>query len=291
MLKEYYAERELKERGVRLIYEAEGDTNNTKVSVVDNGNSTTGSTPTSGKFNKEALTKILNSLSEWFDKMIESFEEVILRKSEYNKKWLADNKEKLSTRSYSNVTINILPYDKMPSKQIIDDIGKVTNNVNTMTTQNMQGINKYEDLRSKIIIGPKFTGNNETADIVNYYKIGTNPLQVVEYSNSDIKTLVVNEMIPFCENFYDSYRNDVKAKLTALKQGLENINKTYVTEASDDISILNIFTEAEDATQPTVNQPNTTSTTTTTVQKTTAATDENKSSNNLLEKSKSLKPI
>ncbi len=252
MLKEYYSEREFKERGVRLVYEAD---ENTSVKVVNTGDATSTTSPATGTGNKitsEKLSGILKGISEWFEKMINSFEEVIGRQKAKNTKWLAENKDELIGRSYSNVEIQILPYDKMPSSQITGDISKMTNNVSAMTTQNMQNIYSYEDMRAKLInFGPKFTQNvDEKVAIVNYYKVGNAPLQTVSYANSNIKTLVVNEMIPYCEAYYDSYKEEIKKQLTALKGSMENIHKTYVSESANELNTrYQIFTEAEETAQ------------------------------------------
>ena len=63
-------------------------------------------------------------------------------------------------RSYSNVQIDILPYDRGPTTQKIDqDITSFTTNLNTMTKDNIAKINTYEELRSKLITGIKFNAN------------------------------------------------------------------------------------------------------------------------------------
>ena len=270
LLKEYYAEREFKERGVRLVYEAD-TTDNTSVKVTDNSGTSTGiqttnATTTAGVGGavKNKLSNLLKSISEWFQKMITSFDELLGRQKAKNTKWLAANKDGLMNRSYTNVEIQILPYDKMPSKQVLTDISKLATNVNAMNPQNLQTANTYEDLRTRLInFGPKFTKDDEKITIINYYKVGNNPVQTVPYANNNIKSLVVNEMIPYCEAFYDSYKEEVKKQLNALKTSLENISKSHVTEAVCDIDELcGIFTEADATTQPTTStKPNQTANT------------------------------
>jgi hypothetical protein len=253
LLKEYYAEREFKERGVRLVYEADNG-NATAVKVVDNGNGTSStSNTTSSKVTKETLDNLLKNIGEWFDKMINTFEEVLGRQKTKNLKWLSENKEGLTNRSYSNVEIQILPYDKMPSKQVSADIAKLSTNVSAMSIQNIQGVNSYEDLRTRLInFGPKFNKDDEKVTITNYYKVGNNKPVTVSYANNNIKTLVVNEMIPYCENFYDSYKEEIKKQLGSVKTAMENISKTYVTESVTNIDNMMVFTEAETAETNTV---------------------------------------
>lgn len=273
LLKEYYAEREFLERGVRLVYEAEGDTNTTvKVNDGTTTNTASNTTGSGNIINKEKLSKLLNDIGEWFEKMISSFEEILGRQAAKNTKWLAEHKDGLMTRSYSNVEIQILPYDQMPHTNIANDIAKMATNVSAMSIQNMQNIKSYEDMRDKLInFGPKFNNNgDEKVTITNYYKVGNKPLQTTSYANNNIKTIVVNNMIPYCEAFYSSYKDEIKKQLTALKTSAENISKTYVSESVNDVSLASIFTEADAPVQNTA----------TPTVKTTTTTDTNTNTNN-----------
>ena len=251
LLREYYIERGFKERGVRLVYEAENDTT---VKVVDNDATTS---TTTSKVGGTSIKNLLTSIGEWFEKMIESFTDVIGRQKVKNSAWLNNNKNALTTRSYSNVEIQILPYDNMPSAQIANDIAKLTTNIGTMNIQNITNIGSYEDLRTRLInFGPKFNDNDEKIAITNYYKVGNKPLQTVTYANSDIKNKVSDTIIPYCESFYDSYCDDIKKRLTDLKNAAENIVKTYVTESNNVVDNAPIFTEAEADTQAQTNTEN-----------------------------------
>ena len=245
LLKEYYAEREFKERGVRLVYEADGNSPTVKI---NDGSSETGTAPsaTSAKVPKNKLEELNNSISEWFTKMIESFKDVINRQKAKNTKWIAENKEALSNRSYSNVEIQILPYEKLDPTKITQDITKLTNNVRNMNVNNLKNISTYENLRSKLInFGPKFNNEDEKTSITNYYKVGNNPAQVVTYANNNIKTLIVNNMLPYCENFYHAYSVEVEKQLTELKNAMETISKTYVTESVNELIDVSFVTEAQ----------------------------------------------
>lgn len=243
MMREYYSEREFLERGVRLVYEAD---ENTTVKVVDNSEEASTDSPKSG-VSMNALNNLVQKIGEWFTKMIDTFNEITGRAAAKNTKWLSENKEGLMSRSYSNVEIQILPYDQMSHTNIIADIGKLANNIKVMTLDNIKNIDSYEDLRSKLInFGPRFTkDSDEKSVIVNYYKVGNRPLETVAYSNNNIKNIIVNNMIPYCENFYGSYKQEINNQLNSVKDALENISKTYVTEAVREISNISIITEAD----------------------------------------------
>lgn len=264
MLKDYYSEREFKERGVRLVYE--------EVKVVDNSGEGAGTSSVTNKLPNNKVGDLIKSVSEWFKKTLDSFSEVIGRSQAKNSKFINDYKDYLTSRKYINVQITILSYDKISSEQVITDIGKMITAVGTMTSENLKNINSYEDLRAKLInFGPKFTQDgDEKTTITNYYKVGNNPAEPVTYSNSEIQNLVVNNMIPYCDAFYQTYKPNVEKQLNNLKTAVENIHKTYVTESLTDADLLDtIFTEADaPAQQPAAQTPtpqqNTTSTQTTT---------------------------
>lgn len=259
LLKEYYSEREFKERGVRLVYEAEGE-NNTKVTVTDNSGVSSG-TPqkADGSTLGGKIQNFFAGIIEWFKKMIEKFNEVTGRQKEKNLKWLAANKEGLLNRSYSNVEIRILPYDKFDSNKATKDITTMTNNVRAMNLTNLKNLTSYENLRNRLInFGPRFIDDDEKVAITNYYKVGNNPLQTVPYANSAIKTLVADVMIPYCESFYDAYSQAITNQLTDLSKALEDVAKTYVAEAVEEVSSVSVFTEAKKNDNQQANQQNTT---------------------------------
>ena len=244
LVKEYYAERELLERGVQLVYEAE---NTTAVTVVDNDASGSKAAKSAGAMSKGGLAAFVNSISEWFEKVKESFLKLIDRQKEKNMEWLAANKQGLMDRSYSNVEIQILPYDKYQVSGITQDISKLANNIRNMTVANMQNIKSYEDVRARLInFGINFNNNtDEKVVITNHYKTGSNATEVATYSNSAVKTYITSHMIPYCETFYTTFQDQILNALDGLKTAMEDITKTYVSESTNNILNTSIFTEAE----------------------------------------------
>jgi hypothetical protein len=62
-------------------------------------------------------------------------------------------------------------------------------------------------------------------------------------------------MIPYCEVFYDSYKDEITKQLTNLKNAVENIHKQHVTESVNEADeYCSIFTEADANAQSTQNQ-------------------------------------
>ena len=280
-MKEYYSEREYLEKGIRLVYEADGDTNSsnqnkpdTHVAVNDNPDAKNSASST--KLDGGKLKNILKTIGEWFKKMVEAFTNMINKYKVKNRGWLTKHKNGLLTRSYSNVQIDILPYDRGPTTQKIDqDIASFITNLNTMTKDNIAKVNTYEDLRSKLITGGIIFNANEDekATITRYYKVGNNKLETVKYSNNEIKTYISQHMIPYCEVFYTTYYDSLSKKLKDVEKSMEDVIKTYTTEAFADLaSGSSIFYEE--------GEQNTSGTnTTTTVTTTTGSTNTNQNNN------------
>lgn len=280
-MKEYYSEREYLEKGIHLVYEADGDTNSSNQNkpdthVVVNDNPDAKNSTSSTKLDSGKLNNILKTISEWFKKMVDAFTNMINKYKAKNTEWLAKHKDGLLTRSYSNVQIDILPYDRGPTTQKIDqDITSFITNLNTMTKDNIAKVNTYEDLRSKLITGGiTFNANeDEKATITRYYKVGNNKLETVKYSNNEIKTYVSQHMIPYCEVFYTTYYDSLNKKLKDVEKSMEDVIKTYTTEAFADLaSGSSIFYEE--------GEQNTSGTnTTTTVTTTNGSTNTNQNNN------------
>ena len=280
-MKEYYSEREYLEKGIRRVYEADGDTNSsnqnkpdTHVAVNDNPDAKNSASST--KLDGGKLKNILKTIGEWFKKMVEAFTNMINKYKVKNRGWLTKHKNGLLTRSYSNVQIDILPYDRGPTTQKIDqDIASFITNLNTMTKDNIAKVNTYEDLRSKLITGGIIFNANEDekATITRYYKVGNNKLETVKYSNNEIKTYISQHMIPYCEVFYTTYYDSLSKKLKDVEKSMEDVIKTYTTEAFADLaSGSSIFYEE--------GEQNTSGTnTTTTVTTTTGSTNTNQNNN------------
>ena len=280
-MKEYYSEREYLEKGIRLVYEADGDTNLSNQNkpdthVVVNDNPDAKNSTSSTKLDSGKLNNILKTISEWFKKMVDAFTNMINKYKAKNTEWLAKHKDGLLTRSYSNVQIDILPYDRGPTTQKIDhDIKSFIMNLNTMTKDNIAKVNTYEDLRSKLITGGiTFNANeDEKATITRYYKVGNNKLETAKYSNNEIKTYVSQHMIPYCEVFYTTYYDSLNKKLKDVEKSMEDVIKTYTTEAFADLASGSsiFYEEGEQNTSGT----NTTATVTTT----TGSTNTNQNNN------------
>ena len=167
-----------------------------------------------------ALSRLKANIAAFIDNLTQLFKNITDKYKNKNSTWMDQHKDGLMNRSYSNVTVNILPYHNISADDIVTDIGKLTTNVKTMTPQTLQGLNTKDDLYKKLFafvqgevkeskgpLGEQFT---------KYYKVGTAELTTVPISNSELKRQVTTVMIPYCENYADKYQESVSTALNGL---------------------------------------------------------------------------
>lgn len=255
MLKGYYSEREYLEKGIRIIFEKDGDngnnsngTNNTNQSQSSGTNNNTSSpsvnTNTSAGVvsdqntnNAQNFEKLSVKIKKLIEKIINAFRDFINKFKKKNLEWLNKHKSELINRSYSNVSINVLPYHiEMPESQIFNHYSTMEKNVENVA-KNINKINSREDMRSKLFNfgNIKFEGENvdESKVLTNFFKVGNKPLNVATYSNKEVKTLVVDTMIPYCERYYNNLADEVakySEKLVAITSKYDTNNATTQTQ-------------------------------------------------------------
>ena len=265
----YFYERAHVLRGVNVVYEADESTPDTSTNTNTNNNQqqqqSTGNTQPQNNTAKNNTTvsvqdnsadsskqssigKLASKVSKFIKTTVDKFMEFVGKSSSRNAKWLANNKQGLMNRSYNNVTVNILPYNNIPPNQITTDIEKLKTNVNSLTPQIMQGFNKKDDLYAKIFAfvdgGIKEANGSLSDQITKYYKVGTEPLNVVPISNGQLKSEVSTVMIPFCENYVNSYKSELERALNDVGKAVDNtVAKFNTVSTTESVSI---FTEANE---------------------------------------------
>ena len=143
------------ERGEKVVYEADAQNANTQPTVqqgnTGNTQQTTGSNQNAQLQNNTKVTvqdgngntgkSAVSKIGEWIKTTVDKFLEFINKQGKKNTEWLNANKEGLLNRSYSNVTVNILPYKNIQPGTITQDIKKLTNNVKTLNAQALNSMN------------------------------------------------------------------------------------------------------------------------------------------------------
>lgn len=241
------------------------NTNDAKPKVIDNsGNNNNTSTNNTNNQNQNSennstsLNSLIETVKNVWTKIVETLRNSSKKKAAHNQKFIESNKQALLDRSYNNVAIEVVPYNNKPIDGIISDLNKLASNVSSgmLTAQVIQGFNSKQDVVAKLL--PFISGVNAEEDIktqvYNFYAMGNTKTapKTTTIANGQLKSLVANEMIPYCENYYSQTLEtlikvsmDIQNKLTDTIEKLntgapQNGNTNNVKESVD------IFTEADE---------------------------------------------
>jgi hypothetical protein len=194
--------------------------------VVVNDGENISSTSRTG-INQAAINKIIQIAEKWIKDLTEKFQNTINRLKKLNLQWLQNNKEGLTNRSYANVSVQILPYDKMPPDKITTDLRTLGNNIKAINRDELENnLNTEDDIIRKLFaFVPNLpTGQNANdlvAYLTNYYKVGSNKVEDVTYSNNQVKTLVTEQALPFCIDYYGSFSQNIIDECNNIEKSLE----------------------------------------------------------------------
>lgn len=148
-----------------------------------------------------------------------------------NLTWLQENKDALLSRSYSNVSINILPYDtSIQYTSVIDDctnaLNNITRNVGRIGKWDVNNINKTMFAKLKL---PADVSKPISERLVLALKCkGGKELQTVTVSNGQLKEMVA-QMIDFLEYYYNGFEADIEAAITRLNSALDGVERRATT--------------------------------------------------------------
>lgn len=232
----------------------------------------------------EKLKALQEKLKARFDEMINKFRQnmnnrVINESAVFTEAavrytdWIQNNENALMNRSYSNVTLNILPYEaKMPFNQVMTEVTKFKNLVNTLRPGDVANLKTDADIFNKLYasygVGP-FNSETSIADcksasssgLTKYFKVGKSPLDMVSYSNGELKTLM-NQIVSFCKKYYETDQERLLKELQNIQKTVSTLSSQFITESVNEIYgyIESLYTEAEDnnqkSTTPTVTDGN-----------------------------------
>ena len=172
---------------------------------------------------KKQSTAMPKKLGEKFIARLTKYEEVGKRQAAKNVDWLNNNEEGLLSRSYTNVTINIPPYDNVPLKDIPENCNKVASNIKTLNPQALQTINSRGDLYRRIF--PFITGITDGAPLKNQFMKEISGcddnLSPVAISNNELKQKIAGEYIPSAKLYYAQVMDSVVKTLTSVAQSYD----------------------------------------------------------------------
>ena len=259
--KSYYIEREMVKRGKILIFEAD-------IVPMNNSNGTNKSTAPKVSDNSNnigqgsaMIKKIVNRCQEWFTKLLDSFKNNMAKLTSHNdSKWVIQNQQYLTTRSYNNVTVELLPYTQMSPDTIVSDLNSCANAVRGLSPQVIQSIKSKNELYAKLF--PFMKGGQINTEqpfgeqVKNYYKCGSYTISnTVQISNGELKTYVTSTMLPYVVNFQNRYMNQINSEADGVKKALTD----FLTKV-DTVGPQNVPVTPTQANTPTTTSQNVTAT-------------------------------
>ena len=213
----------------------------TKPTVVDNNTNNTNNNGNDNNGNgSSSIPGFIKKIQDFFNKLIEKFSNTVKR-HKGDSDFISSNREYLMSRSYSNVTVNVLPYKEGGTEEMISAITTMEQVIRAMHTGNnkMNDIKSQQDIANKLFSSHgNFKINDDdkglsqfSEDVTKYYKTGDKPDDKTEaFSNDNLDNLVKNTMVPFVEDYYNP--NGFSKKLSdakdSLNRELDNFSKDMI---------------------------------------------------------------
>lgn len=257
--KSYITEREALLHGVDVIFEADDananqnqqannqtaqtntpDTSSgTTPKVTDNSNqnSSNNQTNTTNNNNNTTNTSTDNTdkVHDFIQKIIDTIVKVFDNKKAKNTKWLNENRDELINRNYSNVAVEILPYNNVVMDTFRKDLASLATNISTMDVKKAESIKDnneaYRILLPFVSPIPVEGGQGEDDSplkmLNHHYKTGTAPMtKMISVKDSELKNLVTTELVPFCDKCIGTLIDDIKSDVEKIGQaGTDLYNK------------------------------------------------------------------
>lgn len=262
LAKEYTVAKEMKTRGCRIVFEADGATGGqaqpaaTPAPTQQGSQTINNTTQTSTTTNKSGFTqKILEQMSKWFDQLSSKLNDIINSQMAKNDQaYIQKFKNELLSKDYTNLSTQqpIYNYETlMPYNNIITDMSGLKNRVNSGTMQKLNSVNNKNDIIKVIFPSTPpvsvFNSDKMADAITQYYKVGVNTgSQPMNYSGDSLKTLVTNA-VGYCENCYTNIVTSIQQDISSIKSNFESAITTVIKENGYDETFGFLFTEEEAA--------------------------------------------
>lgn len=270
MLTEYNALRAFKDRGVHLVYEADGNDTTAKVvdnsnaqqqqanqATVTNNNANNNTNSTAPKVGKQTIKDVVNSVKTFFQNILAKFKNNVEKQADPNNehnnvKWLETNKEALLSRGYQGIEVWMLPYSNVSPDSILNEINNVNKKINMLSNTTVNQYGSKDAMRNYLFdfIGADAKGSlNEI--LTQHCKTGKSPLKTVRLANAQLKS-EVPKLIEYCENYYDSYATNVAKALETLGKTTEQkisqltvMTESVMMEAPSDTKTVTVKTDGQ----------------------------------------------
>lgn len=205
----------------------------TKVTIQDNNTETQSSASGGGaKINTDFVTKLIEKIRAFNKSVLDKILKA-MNTTKGNVDWLKNNKDGLLKRSYTNVSVNILPYDD--SIDPLSQMDAVLNNVKSLQKK-VVTTTKNEDIEALVFKGMNLKGvptNTKDAGLSErlsqYLKINTNKLEAVQVKDGDLGGRIP-KMIGYCEKYYGSFSKELESKAKEVETSVDQFTKNMLAE-------------------------------------------------------------
>lgn len=143
----------------------------------------------------------------------------------------------LNTRSYANVSLQMLPYIQTDYVATMKGIIQKASTMNANQLKSMSEQNLYDYLYSDTQFA-RVKGDTPDARFEQAIKVGTNKNEVVTYSNNAIKKMIP-AMTTYVKNYYTNIVNDLNGVKNSLKD-LDKLNTFKSSGGNDDRTDANV---------------------------------------------------
>ena len=198
--------------------------NNTspKPSVVDNSN---GNQNNNSEKKTGALGNVIQALKNFISNITQKITNAIT-KGKANLAWVEENEDALRKRSYSNISINVVPYAENISYSEL--IGNCAREINSWKS-NPVGKTEEQVMQKMLKNMPsaltKSKDGSWNDSLVNGLKYGKGKVgETVTYSNAAI-VAEVGKMIDYCKNYYTRFNKDIENSTDSLLQAVSDLEK------------------------------------------------------------------
>ena len=227
LLMEYNKQKVMRERGVRLVYEADTNTSTEPTVKTDaqqqHTDSTTNKTTTTNTENNNQQQtsntnnnqgdkkSILDKFREFIDSILQKFRDKSAKLTGKNNKWLANVKQDILSLDMSNTNISLAKYEELVPETILNDIRSASSKISTLNVSALPTELKKPGSKAEFFLFnriPEKVGNETSfpARIKRYYTYGnTTDNELATYSGDEAKNQVTN-MIAFCEKYSTFYQ-------------------------------------------------------------------------------------
>lgn len=183
---------------------------------------------------------LMQKFIDFIKRMFSTFSEKMKRLANNNDVWLKNNAESLTSRNYSGVTIEMIPFWNIDIAAASNEVKRVYDTMSRIVAGGPNS-DKYKDIDvMKRELFRRFLDEETslTNGSKNYFRCGksTNAAaKPVSVSGTQLQTHVVRDFIPYCQNYnrttrsaIDALVKDATTKLNVINNKAKSVTESYL---------------------------------------------------------------